>query len=173
MLPIASMKMSNAAILEPHFQYYCSVWGYCGANTISQLEKHPNRAARILMERGFNASSVPLIESLGWKTLRELIDGESKIMVYKYINGFAPQYLHNLFIRNSTCSSYALRNTTTDLKIPKKSSTNGQKSFSYRDVKLWKSLPNKAKQSPPTCVFKTSYNGLGIILVVGQKLPML
>ena len=76
-------------------------------------------------------------------------------MVYKSINGLAPQYLHNLFIRDSSCNSYILRNTT-DLKIPKETATNGQKSFSYRGVKLWNSLPNETKQSSFICAFKNN-----------------
>ena len=79
------------------------------------------------MECSFNSPSGPLTKSLGWKTICELVDEEPKLMVYKSVNGLAPQYLHNLFIRNSFCNSYSLRNTATDLKIPKKASNNWPK----------------------------------------------
>ena len=150
------MKTLYAGIVEPLFRYCCSVWRCCGATTINQLQKLQNRAARILMESSFNTPSGPFIEGLGWKTICELIDEELKVMVYKPINDLAPQYLRNLFIRSSSCSSDALRNTTTDLKIPKKTRTNGQISFSYRGAKLWNSLPNEAKQSPPICALKNN-----------------
>ena len=61
------------------------------------------------------------------------------------INGLAPQHLCNLCTRNSFDNAYSLRNTATDLKISKKRSENGQKSFSYRGAKLWKSLPTETK----------------------------
>ena len=44
--------------------------------------------------------SGPFIKCLGWKTIRELADEESKLIVYKSINGLASQYLCNFFIRN-------------------------------------------------------------------------
>ena len=155
-LPIASVKILYTSIVEPHFRYCCSVWGCCGATTINQLQKLQNRAARILMESSFNAPSGPLIKSLGWKTIRELIDEESKLIVYKSINRLAPQYLRDLFTRNSFDNSYSPRNTATDLKIPKKTSKNGQKSFSYRGVKLWNSLKTETKRSPSVCAFKSN-----------------
>ena len=46
-------------------------------------------------------------------------------MVYKSINRFAPQYMSNLFTRNSARSSLSLRNTKTDLRLPKEASANG------------------------------------------------
>ena len=95
-LPITSEKTLYTSILEPHFRYCCSVWGCRGATTINQLQKLQNRAARILFESSIIVPSGPLIESLGWKIICELVDEESKLMVYKAINGLAPQYLHNL-----------------------------------------------------------------------------
>ena len=133
-LPIASVKTLSTSTVEPHFHYYCSVWGCCSTTTINQLQKRQNRVARILMESSFNAPSGPLIKSLGWKTIRELIDEESKLIVYKFIDGLALQYLRNLFTRNSFENSYSLRNTTTDSKIPKKASKMA-KNRSYIEVR--------------------------------------
>ena len=156
-LPIYFCKKKlYTSIVEPHFRYCCSVWGCCGATTINQLQQLQNRSARILLESSYNTPSRPLIKSLAWKTIRELVDEEPKLIVYKSINGLAPQYLRNLFNRNSFDNAYSLRNTTTDLKIPKKMSNNGQKSFSYRGAKLWNSLPAEAKRSPSVCAFKSS-----------------
>ena len=166
------MKTLYTSIVEPHFRYCCSVWGCCGATTINQFQKLQNRAARILMESSFNAPSGPLIKSLSWKTIREVIDEESKLIVYKSINGLAPQYLRDLFTRNSFDNSYSLRNTATDLKIPKKTSKNGQKSFSYRVVKLWNSLKTEKSGILPFVLLKAIYNGLGVLLVVGRLLPL-
>ena len=49
--------------------------------------------------------------------------------------------------RNSTSNSRSHRNTATDLTLPKKSSANGQKCFSFRGAKLWNSLPAETKQA--------------------------
>ena len=121
---------------------------------IDQLQKLQNRAARIVTNSCFDAPSRPLIGSLGWKTVRELVDQDSRVMVYKSINGLAPQYMSHLFTRNSACSSRNLRNTKTDLRLPMKTSANGQKCFSYRGAKLWNSPSAEIKQAPSFAVFK-------------------
>ena len=153
-LPIASLKTLYSSIVEPHFRYCCSVWGCCGTTDIDQLQKLQNRAARIVTNSSFGAPSRPLIESLGWKTVRELVDQDSRLMVYKSINGLAPQCMSDLFTRNSACSSRNLRNTKTDLRLPRKTSANGQKCFSYRGAKLWNNLSAEIKQAPSFAVFK-------------------
>ena len=72
---------------------------------------------------------------------------KSRSMVYKSLNGLAPQYMRNLFTRNSACNSRSLRNTAADLRLPMKTSANGQKCFSFRGAKLWNSLPAETKQA--------------------------
>ena len=41
---------------------------------------------------------------------------------------------------------WAIRNTSTDVQVPKKKTNNGQKCFSYRGVKSWNALPLETKQ---------------------------
>ena len=99
----------------------------------------------------------PLISELGWKTIDELIDNETKTMVFKSLSYLAPQYLCNLFTKNSACSSRSLRNTETDLRLPKKRSANGQKCFSFRGAKLWNSLPAESKKASSLVGSKNQY----------------
>ena len=153
---MASLKTLYSGIVEPHFRYCCSVWGCCGTTDINQLQKLQNRAAIIVTNSSFDSPSGPLIRSLGWKTIRELVNEESRSVVYKSLNGLAPQYMRNLFTRNSTSNSRSLRNTATDLRLPKKTSANGQKCFSFRGAKLWNSLPAETKQTSSIYIFKDS-----------------
>ena len=99
----------------------------------------------------------PLIEVLGWKTIEQLISIESKTMVFKSLNELAPQYLCGLFTKNSQCSTRrTLRNTGTDVRLPKKNSANGKKCFSFRGAKLWNSLSAESKQASSLNSFKKS-----------------
>ena len=61
-----------------------------------------------------------LIKHIGWRTIEEMIQYESRVMIYKSVNGLAPQYLQDIFTRNSENPSYELRSTATDLHIPKR-----------------------------------------------------
>ena len=153
-LPFSALTSLYTSIVEPHFRYCCSVWGCAGTTEINRLQKLQNRAARIVSNSSFDTPSNQLIEKLGWKTINELIDIESKTMVFKTLNELAPPYLCSLFRKNSQSTSYRLRNTSTDLRLPKKGTENGKKYFSFRGVKLWNSLSANCKQAASLSTFK-------------------
>ena len=150
--------------MAPHFRYCCSVWSRCGTTNINQNRKLQSRAARIVLNRSYDSPSGPLIpewsydspSGLGWKTIRELVNEESRSMVYKSLNGLAPQYMRNLFTGNSTSNSRRLRNTETDFRLPKTTSANEQQCFSFHGAKLWNSLPAENKQAFSINIFKHS-----------------
>ena len=99
---IASLKTLYTGIVEPHFRYCCSVWGCADSTEINQLQKPQNRAARVITNSSFDTSSsrsLLWIVELGWKTIEELIDNESKTMVFQSLNDLAAQYLCNLFTK--------------------------------------------------------------------------
>ena len=154
-LPIASLKTLYTGIVELHFRYCCSVRGCAGSTD----NHYKNRAARIITNSSFDTPSRPLITELGWKTIDELIDNETKTMAFKSLSDLAPQYLCNLFTKNSACSSRSLRNTETDLRLPKKRSAYGQKCFSFRGAKVWNSLPAESKKASSLGSFKKSIQG--------------
>ena len=83
-LPMEALKTLYRGIVEPHFRYCCFVWGCCGSVEISHLQKLQNRAARVITNSSFDAPSKPLIHKLGWKTIEELINCETKTMVFKF-----------------------------------------------------------------------------------------
>ena len=62
----------------------------------------------LLQNSSYDTHSKELLEELGWKTIDELITIVSEVMVYKSLNGLAPQYLCDFFTRNSTLSSHNL-----------------------------------------------------------------
>ena len=144
-LPLESLKNIYTSIVDPHFRYCCSVWGVCGLTETHQLQKLQNRAAKIVTGSNYDAPNKPLIETLGWKTIEQLIQNETQIMAFKSVNGLAPQYLSDLFVANSNISLYNPRRTATDLMLPKKVSSKRQKPFSYRGVASWNSLPVESK----------------------------
>ena len=90
---------------------------------------------------------------LGWKTIDQLIAEECKTMVYKSLHEMAPLYRSDFLRINSTSSSYVLRNTVTDLKLPREMSYNRQICFSYRGAKMWNDLHAKTKQASSLAVF--------------------
>ena len=133
---IMMCRMMYRSIVEPYFCYCCSVWGCCSSTEKDRLQKLQNRGARMITGSSFTTSALPLIESLGWKTIEELISNKRKVCVFKALNGLAPQYLTELFSRNSHRSLHILRNTSTYLKLPLFKTANDHKCFSFRGVNI-------------------------------------
>ena len=92
-------KLENSILrcCWPHFRYCYLVWGCCGCTGINHLQKLQNRAARIVTSSSIDAPSRPLVNELVWKTIDELVDNESKVMVYKSQHQLAPQYLSSVY----------------------------------------------------------------------------
>ena len=134
-LPEAIAKTLCTSIIKPHFQYCCSVWGCCNSTDILQSQRLQNRAARLVTNSHFDAPSTPLIQSLGWKTIEELINRQVNLTVFKCLNNIAPKYVCDIITKNTVNSTRSLRNTNTDQRLPLRSSANGQKYFSFRRAK--------------------------------------
>ena len=94
--------------MDPHFRYCCPVWDVAGASEINHLQKLQTHAARIITSSRYDAPSKMLIKQLGWRTIKEMIQYESRVMVYKSVDGLAPQYFQDIFTRNSANPSYEL-----------------------------------------------------------------
>ena len=100
-LPHDALKTLYTGIVEPHFRYCCSVWGCCGKTDLIPLQKLQNRAARIVTNSSYDAPSKPLLLKLEWKSIEELIADETKMTVFKSLNHFGPNYMYNMFTKNS------------------------------------------------------------------------
>ena len=120
------------------------------------MQKLQNRAASLLANSHYDADARPLLDTLGLKTIQDLIDTEVNTVVFKDHNGLAPEYLSDLFIRNSESHLRALQNTSTYLEVPMKKTNNGQKSFFYRGVKSWNALPLEVKQTSSLKVVRSN-----------------
>ena len=77
----------------------------------------------------FDAPSKPLIQSLGWKTIDQLINRQVNLTAFKCLNNIAPKFPCDIFTKNTVNA------TNTDLRLPLRSSADGQKCFSFRGAK--------------------------------------
>ena len=141
-------------IVEPQLRYCCSVLGACGGTKLQVLQKLQNRAARIVTNSSYDSSASALIQTLNWPTVADMIHVETACMVCKSINDLAPEYLSEIFTKNSACSRKNLRNTATDLQVPLMKTCNGQRVFSYRGAGVWNHLDSKVKQASSFKAFK-------------------
>ena len=76
-------------------------------------------------------------------------------MVYKILNGLAPERLKMYFTPVSDVSARNTRETDENLLyLPKCRLELTKKSFSYRAIKLWNNLPLYIRQAPTLDCFK-------------------
>ncbi len=52
------------ALIQPHFDYCCSVWDSFGETLSNKMQKLQNRAVRVITRLPYDASSSPLLDSL-------------------------------------------------------------------------------------------------------------
>ena len=79
-------------------------------------KKIQNRAARITTNSPYDASAGPLLQNLGWTSIKDLIKKETATLTYKVFNSLPPQYLGKLFSKCSNGSDRNLHSTETTVK---------------------------------------------------------
>ena len=142
------------SLVPPHFDYCSEIWGCCNKTLSTKLQKLQNRAARILLGTSYDTNSDSLIDKLGWRKLdkRRLINKAT--MVYKSLNGLAPNYLLSKFTYRSNVSSYSLRDTNDNFTIPLPHTNFMKNSFSYSGAVLWNSLLVELRQANSLGAFR-------------------
>jgi len=142
----------NSYIL-PSFDYCCTVWGNTTQENIMKLFRLQKYAARLVFD-DFESSSSDLLEKLKWLPINYRIDLNKLLLVFKSLNGLAPDYLTSKFnFRNNI--HYAFRSVSDEcMLIPKHQTETFKKSLAYSGSKLWNSLPISIKQSKSFDQFK-------------------
>ena len=79
-------------------------------------------------------------------------------MVFKSLNGLAPEYLSLKFIARSHTSSYIFQDSVNKLTIPHPSKNYLRNSFGYNGAVLWNSLPETLRQAESLRNFKSLFH---------------
>ena len=106
------------------------------------------------MNSSYHASAAGLIKRLGWPTISDIILGETATIMFKSTNSLVPEYLSELFVKNSALNTIRLRNSEADLRVPLFKTANGQKSISFRGPKIWNQLSSDVRLAPSIFTFK-------------------
>ena len=80
-------------------------------------------------------------------------------MVYKSLNGLAPDYPKSMFTDRRSISAYSLRNCEGKLTVPLPRTNFLKNSFSYNGAVMWNSLPTDLRQAQTIASFKSSLGG--------------
>ena len=85
------------ALIKPIFDYCDAVLGNLNCTLKARFQKLQNRAARIIIRKGYDELSLKLRKQLGWDDLETRMHKHIAILMYKTLNELAPGYLSKLF----------------------------------------------------------------------------
>ena len=140
-VPPATLHIIYHRLVQLHFDYCSVVWGNCVKTLSDKLQRLQNRAVRVLTHTCYDADTNQLLKELGWDNLETRCQKLKAEMVYKSLNGLAPNYLSLKFIqRSDVITAYNLRDSDGELAIPLPRTNYCKNSFGYSGAVLWSTL---------------------------------
>ena len=153
-VPFDTLQTMYTSLVQPRFDYCSEIWGCCNETLSIKLRKLQNCAAHILLRGSYDTNADSVIDKLGWRKRDMQRQINKATMVYKSLNGLAPNYLGSKFTARSSVSSYSLRDTNGKLAIPLPRTNFMKSSFSYSGTFLWNSLPVELRQANSLGTFR-------------------
>ena len=121
--------------------FYCSpVWSSTSKKNVSKLQSVQNFAARVVTGSRKFEHITPVLRDLNWLPVSSMLKYTVGTLTFKCLKGLAPRYLCSRFVTRATVHDRNTRNKN-KLDIPGYKSAAGQRSFLYRSVTMWNSLP--------------------------------
>ena len=123
--------------------------------SIRKLQMIQNAAARVLttcnIKRVDHIS--PVLKSLHWLPVGQIIDFKVLLLVFKSLNGLGPKYINNLL--HNYEPSRSLRSSGTGLlSVPRVRTKHGEAAFSYYAPTIWNKLPESCTSAENITIFK-------------------
>ena len=149
-----SKTMLNSIVL-PHVTYCDIIWASSDETNVSRLQKLQNTCARAILNENRRSHVQPMLDSLSWKPIIDLIKYHTLVAVYKCTHGLVPSYLHNTFMQISIIHSYSTRQANlAHLYTRQPKLTNFKRSFTHGGATLWNELPEHIRNTESLNYFK-------------------
>ncbi len=85
------------ALIQPHFDYCCTVWDGLGETLSTKLQKLQNRAARVIMRSSYDTDASVLLDNLRWDNLSLRRQKLKLGLMFKTLKSNAPVTYKNSF----------------------------------------------------------------------------
>jgi hypothetical protein len=135
-------------------QYCITVWG--SSTDIEKIYKLQKRAARIILDvTDIRTPSKEMFQKLDWLPLRQMIDYRKAIIVYKSLNGMAPNYIRDMFRYVHDIHTSTRKAQTNKLFINNKTKLKCHRdTLCYKGAEIWNQLPDAARSATSIRQFK-------------------
>ena len=156
--PFLTQNATEKLILSLIFSKidYCnSLYFGTTSSNIQRLQSIQNNAARLVVnKKGRQHEARPILKELHWLPIEQRIEYKAATLVFKCLNGTAPEYLQSLVSVRRPSRSLRSSADTTALDIPRSRLRTGERSFQFFGPKVWNSLPPSLRASPTIGIFK-------------------
>jgi len=154
-VPVETLEKVYKSLVQPYFEYCSPLWDNGGKSLKDKLQRFQSRAARALTGANYDIRSADIIQILSCNTLDARRHRAKSTLIYKILNDDTAPNLRSSFVRrNVDQTDYHLRNSATDLTLPKRKKEFVKRSFKYSGTMLWSQLPNEAKLAESIHSFK-------------------
>ena len=131
------------ALIQPHFDYACSVW----YPNLNKKIKTKLQLCLLFCLQLDNQAHVGITEfkQINWLPVNYRFRQRLAANVFKFFDDKCPLYMKDIFDKN--CISQAsTRNSTMKLSQPLRRTNNGQHCISFLAPSVWNNLPNELKR---------------------------
>ena len=147
-------EKSYKVFVRPLLEYAASVWDPCSQKNIAKIEAVQRRAARFVLNRFRNTSSVNnMLEALGWPTLEQRRQTCRLLMLYKIQSG--PAHCPTLKAELVRLPSRQRRTHDKQLTLLTTRTHYRGSSFLPKTIRDWNSLPMKVVEAPTLDAFES------------------
>ena len=151
-------KLYYNAYILPLLDLYCTIWGTCSQTNLYKISKLQKRSARIILKVSIKTSSKTMFHKLSWINISARIQYQMGIHVYKAYYDLAPEYFCKL-IYKAQSKNYKMRSnenkTLTHISKPRTEYL--KRTFGYRAILIWNTIPIEIRTSETLKQFKRNY----------------
>ena len=150
------MILIERTLIEPYLRYCSIVWGQCNETQKDKLQALQNKAARTIAKVNFNDADHPrLLRDLDWLDVRNLLELDMGIFMYKCQNKLMPDSITKRFRTVDSGHSYQTRTAESgNLYIPESLHSSAQKSISNKGANIWNKIACDIRDSRTIHSFK-------------------
>ena len=146
------------SIVLSQFNYCDIIYSSMDAYLEKKIQKIQNMCLRFIFnirKRNHNTDYISLLNKLGWLNMKEKTIKNGLVMMYKILNGLAPNYLSDFITLTSDIHNINTRRRNNTIWISKHiTSKIHRKSFYFFIAKIYNGIPENIKQSKSLNSFK-------------------
>ena len=148
----------SISLALPLFDYCSVAWSKCPNTTKDILVRQHKRMARIVLGVDTQTSTDFVLNQLNWTTIEDRWKHLRCKLVYRSLNGQAPEYLTHLFNKSISVHNYRTRTAVSDgLIVPRARTNAGKQAFSHCGAIEWNQLPVNVRNASSKQAFSANF----------------